>query len=402
MITIDRLSLRGEGLGNGITVARALPGEVVEGDIDDSRIAAPHIVTPSADRVSAPCRHYRTCGGCALMHASDGFVAGWKQSVVAEALRAQGLEAQFLPLITSPPGSRRRATLAGRRLRSGALVGFHGRATDTLTAIPDCHLLDPALIATLPALEALVAEGGSRTAEMRLTMTAYEQGVEVAVQGGKPLDKALRIALPGIAARHRLARLVWGDEVLVQEAPPTLTFGRARVSPPPGAFLQATPQGEAALVAAVRGIVGDARRVADLFAGCGTFALSLAETAEVRAVEGAAPLLAALSLGWRNAQGLKRITTETRDLVRRPLLPDELARLDAVVIDPPRGGAEAQVAEIARAGVPILAHVSCNPVTFAREARSLVQTGYRLGAVQVVDQFRWSSHVELVAGFVRP
>jgi 23S rRNA (uracil1939-C5)-methyltransferase len=401
VITIDRLSLRGEGLGNGLTVARALPGEVVEGEISEGRIAAPRIVSPSVDRVSAPCRHYRTCGGCALMHASDGFVSGWKLGVVAEALRAQGLEAEFLPQITSPPGSRRRATLAGRRLKSGALVGFHGRATGTLTAIPDCRLLDPALLATLPALEALVAKGGSRTAEMRLTVTAYEQGVEVAVQGGKPLDHALRIALPAIAARHRLVRLVWGDEVLVQEAPPTLTFGRAPVSPPPGAFLQATPQGEAALVAAVRGIVGEARRVADLFAGCGTFALTLAETAEVHAVEGAAPLLAALSLGWRNAQGLKRINTETRDLFRRPLLPDELARFDAVVIDPPRAGAEAQVAEIARAAVPIIAHVSCNPVTFAREARALAQAGYRMGPVQVVDQFRWSSHVELVAGFTR-
>lgn len=401
MITIDRLSLRGEGLGNGVTVARALPGEVVEGDIVDNRIASPRIVTPSTDRVSAPCRHYRTCGGCALMHASDGFVAGWKQSVAAEALRAQGLEAEFLPTITSPPGSRRRATLAGRRLKSGALVGFHGRATDTLTAIPDCRLLDPALLATLPALEALVAEGGSRSAEMRLTVTAYEQGVEVAVQGGKPLDTALRVALPGIAAQHRLVRLVWGDEVLVQEAPPTLTFGRARVSPPPGAFLQATPQGEAALVVAVRGIVGEARRVADLFAGCGTFALSLAETAEVHAVEGAAPLLAALSLGWRNASGLKRVTTETRDLFRRPLQPDELAGFDAVVIDPPRAGAQAQVAMLAQARVPVIAHVSCSPATFAREARTLVEAGYRLGHVQIVDQFRWSSHVELVTGFVR-
>jgi 23S rRNA (uracil1939-C5)-methyltransferase len=401
VITIDRLNLRGEGVGGGVTVARALPGEQVEGDIADNRIAAPRILTPSVERVSAPCRHYRTCGGCALMHASDGFVAGWKQGVVAEALRAQGLEAEGLPVVTSPPATRRRATLAGRRLKSGALVGFHGRASDTLTAIPDCRLLDPALIATLPALEALVAEGGSRSAEMRLTVTAYEQGVEVAVQGGKPLDTALRVALPGIAARHRLVRLVWGDEVLVQEAPPTLTFGRARVSPPPGAFLQATPQGEAALLAAVRGIVGPARRVADLFAGCGTFALPLAETAEVHAVEGAAPLLAALALGWRNAPGLKRITTETRDLFRRPLLPDELARFDAVVIDPPRAGAEAQVAEIIRAAVPVIAHVSCNPVTFAREARVLVQAGYRMGPVQVVDQFRWSSHVELVAGFTR-
>lgn len=401
MITIERLNLRGEGVAGNVTVPRSLPGEAVDGEIVDGRIASARILTPSSDRVSAACRHYRTCGGCALMHASEPFTAAWKQSVVIQALKAQGLEAEVLPAITSPPASRRRATFAGRRLKSGAMVGFHGRASETLTAVPECHVLDPALVGTLPALHDLVVEGGSRSAQMRLTVTRFDEGVEVVVDGGKPLDRALRDRLPAIAARRGLVRLVWGAEVLVQQTPPTLVFGRARVSPPPGAFLQATPQGEAALIALVQGIVGEARRVADLFAGCGTFALPLAETAEVHAVEGAAPLLAALALGWRNAPGLKRVSTETRDLFRRPLLPDELARFDAIVIDPPRAGAEAQVAELRRCKVPRVAHVSCNPVTFAREARSLVSAGYRLGPVHVVDQFRWSSHIELVAGFFR-
>jgi 23S rRNA (uracil1939-C5)-methyltransferase len=187
----------------------------------------------------------------------------------------------------------------------------------------------------------------------------------------------------------------------MQPEPPTLGLGRARVSPPPGAFLQATPQGEAALRNAVQEAVGPARRIADLFAGCGTFALPLAETAEVLAVEGSAAMLAALDQGWRMAPGLKRVTCETRDLFRRPLMPDELAGFEAVVIDPPRAGAEAQVAELARADVPVIAAVSCNPVTFARDARALVQAGYRLDWVQVVDQFRWSAHVELAARFTR-
>jgi len=401
MTRIERLNLRGEGIAGGVTVARALPGELVEGEALAGRIAQPKIVTPSADRVAAPCRHYRACGGCALQHASDGFVEAWKTAVVRQALAGQGLEAPFRPTLTSPAGSRRRATLAGRRLKSGALVGFHGRASDSVTAIPDCRLLDPALIAALPALEALVAEGGSRKGELRLTVTLYPQGIDVAVEDGKPLDRALRQSLPQIAGAHRLARLTWNGEGLFQDQPPMLAMGRARVSPPPGAFLQATPQGEAALLAAVREAVGAARRVVDLFAGCGTFALPLAETAEVHAVEGAAPMLAALDLGWRNAAGLKKVTTEARDLFRRPLLPDELRAFGAVVIDPPRAGAEAQIAELAASGVPVIAHVACNPVTFARDARALVQAGYRLDWVQVVDQFRWSAHVELAARFSR-
>ena len=401
MTRIERLNLRGEGVAEGVTVARALPGEIVEGEAEAGRIARPKIVTPSADRVAAPCRHYRACGGCALQHASDGFVEDWKTGVVRQALAGQGLEAPFRPTLTSPAGSRRRATLAGRRLKSGALVGFHGRASDSVTAIPDCLLLDPALIAALPALEALVTEGGARKGELRLTVTLYPQGIDVAVEDGKPLDRALRQSLPQIAGAHRLARLTWNGEGLFQDQPPLLAMGRARVSPPPGAFLQATPQGEAALLAAVREAVGAARQVVDLFAGCGTFALPLAETAEVHAVEGAAPMLAALDHGWRNAPGLKKVTTEARDLFRRPLLPDELRAYAAVVIDPPRAGAEAQIAELAQAGVPVIAHVACNPVTFARDARTLVQAGYRLDWVQVVDQFRWSAHVELAARFSR-
>jgi len=394
---IERLGHRGEGVASGVFIARALPGEVVEGVVESGRIAQPRIVTPSADRVAAPCRHYKACGGCALQHASDDFVAQWKHAVVVQALAAQGLTAEFRPLHTSPARSRRRATLAGRRLKSGALVGFHARASDTLTTVPDCQLLHPTLLAALPALEEVTLAGASRKGELALTVTALEGGIDLSVRGGKPLDTTLRIALPQIAARHALARLTWDGETVYQTQPPRLSFGRATVSPPPGAFLQATADGEATLVAAVLDAVSDARRVADLFAGCGTFALPLAGRAEVHAVEGEAAMLAALDAGWRASAGLKRITIEARDLFRRPLLPDELAQFDALVIDPPRAGAEAQFHEIARAQVPVIAAVSCNPVTFARDAKLLVDAGYRLDWVQLVDQFRWSPHVELAA-----
>ena len=183
--------------------------------------------------------------------------------------------------------------------------------------------------------------------------------------------------------------------------PPVQTFGRARVVPPPGAFLQATAEGAAALTAAVRDTVGAARRVADLFAGCGTFSLPLAETAEIHAVEGDPPMLAALDAGWRATPGLKAVTTEARDLFRRPLTPGELDRFDAVVIDPPRAGAQAQAQALAAARTPVIAAVSCNPVTFARDAAILVAGGYRLEDLQVIDQFRWSGHVEIAAAFRR-
>ena len=403
-LRVERLGHRGDGVAEGIFIARTLPGELVEGTVEDGRIARPRILEPSAHRVTAPCAHYRACGGCALQHASDAFVAAWKQAVVENALRAQGIFAAFRPIHTSPPSSRRRAVLAGRRLKAGAIVGFHARASDTLTAIPGCLLLAPRLMAALPGLEALVAAGASRKGEMALTVTVLDQGPDVAVQGGKPLDAALRIELPQIAARHGFARLAWAGETVFQPQPPTLAMGRARVSPPPGAFLQATTEGEGALVAAVREALEGARRVADLFAGCGTFTLPLAETAEVHAVEGSPAMLAALDDGWRGAPGLKRVTTEARDLFRRPLLADELARFDALVIDPPRAGAEAQMRALAAAGdaaPATLAAVSCNPVTFARDAKILLEAGYRIDWVQVIDQFRWSPHVELAARLSR-
>lgn len=404
-LTVSRLGHLGDGVAEGpdgpVFVPGALPGEVVEGEVAGGRMTAPKIAEPSALRIKAPCPHYRACGGCSLMHVREEFLAGWKAEVVRTALAAQGLEAPLRPVVTSPPRSRRRATFHGRRTKNGAVVGFHGCASDTLAAVPQCLLVTPGLLATFPALEALTAEGASRKGELALTVTATEGGPDVAVAGGKPLDDTLRRSLPALAERFALARLTWDGEAVALRAAPEVRLGPARVALPPGAFLQATAEGEAALLAAVEEAVGPARRVADLFAGAGTFALPLARAAEVHAVEGDAAMIAALERGWRGVGGLKRLTAEARDLFRRPLLPEELARFDAAVIDPPRAGAEAQVAELARSGVPRIAHVSCNPVTFARDARTLVSAGYRLGFVQVVDQFRWSPHIELAAAFAR-
>lgn len=401
-LTITRLGHHGDGIADGpVFVPRTLPGEVVEGEIAQGRMAAPRILIPSPDRIAAPCRHYKACGGCALQHARDRFVTNWKEGVLRQALAAQGLDAAFRAAHISPLGTRRRATFSGRKLKKGALVGFHARASDTLTAVPDCLILHPDLTAALPLLEDLVAFAGSRKGELALALTVSDTGLDLSVSGGKPLDGPLRADLGGWAGRNGLARLAWNDEVVALASPPAHRFGRAVVTPPPGAFLQATEPAQSALQAAVTEAVGDAARVADLFAGCGTFALPLAERAEVHAVESVAAMLAALDHGWRHATGLKRVTHQVRDLFRNPLLPEDLARFDAVVIDPPRAGAEAQARALAESRVPRIAAVSCNPVTFARDAKILTEGGYRLQWVQMIDQFRFSPHVELAAAFTR-
>lgn len=403
--TIDRLSLLADGVAHGpegtVHVAMALPGEVVEGTVENGRIAAPSIVTPSPDRIKAPCPQYRACGGCLLQHASDSFVAGWKAQVVETALAGRGIAAKIERVETSPEFSRRRATFSGRRTKKGTLVGFHARASDTVVEVPNCRILRPELLAVLPALNEMTAAGSSRKGEISFAVTLSEAGLEIAAKGGKEMEPALFQTLAGLAERHDFARLSWDAETVAARRPALQSFGAARVNPPPGAFLQATAAGEAALVDFVRKATEGAAKIADLFAGCGTFALPLAATAEVHAVESEAAMLTALDKGWRNAQGLKRLTHEARDLFRRPLLPDEIDRFDAVVIDPPRAGAEAQVAEIAASKLRNLTYVSCNPVTFARDAERLVQAGFVLTHAIVVDQFRYSAHIELAARFLR-
>lgn len=405
IITIERLGHLGDGIAQGeagpIFVAGMLPGEVVEGRLDGDRLMDVRIVTPSAARVKPPCPHARTCGGCLMQHASDATVADWKTASVEGALAGQGLHAPLRPILTSPSRSRRRATFAARRTKGGAMIGFHARGSDALVLIPQCQLVHPDLMAAMPGLEELVRLGGSRTQELSLMVTRALGGPDVVVTGGKPLDSALRLELARVVEAHALARLTWDGETVALRATPIQTLGKAKVAPPPGAFLQATDHGEKALLETVRDALGPQKKIVDLFAGIGTFALPLAELAEVHAVEGDPAMVAALDKAARNTEGLKPIRAEARDLFRRPLEPDEFKHVTGVVIDPPRAGAEAQVRCLASSKVPVIAMVSCNPVTFARDAKLLVQAGYRLDWVQVVDQFRWSAHVELVGRFVR-
>lgn len=406
---VERLGRRGDGVAVGdagrALAALTLPGEVIEGEVTEGRLAAPRIVTPSPDRVRPVCGHYRACGGCSLMHASDGFTSAWKRQVVETALAARGLPAPIDGVHVSPTRSRRRAVLSGRRTKKGALVGFHARASDVIVDLFECHVMRPEITAALPLLRRITVAGASRSGELSLTVIHGPAGLDLTVTGGKPMDPALFQTLAALADEGDLARLTWqdqtGDGQSITRRPPALPMGRTQVVPPPGGFLQATAEGEAALQSAVRDFTAGASRIVDLFSGCGTFSLPLAQQATVHAVEGLAAPLAALDAAWRIAPGLNRITTEIRDLARHPLLADELDRFDTIVIDPPRAGAEAQAREIAASDVRSVAFVACDPVNFARDAQVLADGGLALKRLRVVDQFRWSPHVEIVAQFVR-
>lgn len=404
-INIERLSIQGDGIATGpdgpVYVPYTLPDEEIEGEVVGNRIPNPRILTPSDYRVRPPCPHFKTCGGCALQHVEEGFLADWKVEVVETALAAHGLKAEIRPTITSPENSRRRATFAGRRTKKGAMVGFHGRASDSIIAIPSCTLLHPSIMAAIPAMEALCKIGAARKGSISIAITQTENGPDIGVSGAKEADAAILTTLGQMSETFKLSRLSWNGEVVALRAPPSQSFSGISVTPPPSAFLQATEFGENALTKAVIESVGPAKNIIDLFAGCGTFSLPLAKQARVLAVEGKASLLSALDSGWREADGLKTVQTEKRDLFRNPLLPEDLTKFDAVIIDPPRAGAKAQCEALAGSNPPRIAFVSCNPVTFARDAKTLCEAGFTIDWIQVVDQFRWSPHVELVAQFTR-
>lgn len=400
-IDIQRLGLHGDGIADGpIYAPLTLPGETVEGEIDGTRLTNMRVVTPSEHRVKAPCRHFKSCGGCQLQHASDDFLSEWKVEVVRQALAAQRLEADLRPILTSPPKSRRRAVFSARRTKKAALVGFHARASDVIVEIPDCQLLHPDLLPAREVILQLCQIASSRKGEVSANVTLSDAGIDMAVVGGKPLDGPLLARLALEVERFKLARLTWDGEVVATRAVPAQSFGAASVVPPPGAFLQATVEGETALLNSVKAAITQGDSGIDLFAGCGTFTLPLAMTYRMHGVEGDKAMVDAMDAGWRMAQGLKPVTVEARDLFRNPIVSEDL-KYDFAVIDPPRAGAEAQVAELAKSDLSEIAYVSCNPVTFARDATTLVAAGYHLDWVQTVDQFRWSSHVELASSFVR-
>ena len=387
---ILRLAARGDGVGeSGNFHPLAAPGD---------RVLAGGAVEPGPHRQVPPCRHFPECGGCQLQHVDDEAYAGFLRDRIASALAAQGVPApDILPAHISPPTSRRRASL---RAGKGGALGFNAEASHRVVDMRECHILRPELFALVAPLRSLLrALKPAATAGVRLTLA--DQGVDLLLEKVEAESLAAAEGLGAFAAEHRLARLAlddgYGAQTRWEPEPVTVTLGGVQVPLPHGAFLQATADGEAALVEAVRRAVGGARIVADLFAGLGTFALSL--EGRVLAVEGARD--SALALKAAADRAGRPVFVDHRDLYRRPLDAAELGRFEAVVLDPPRAGAREQAALLARSGVPRIAYVSCNPSTFARDAALLIEGGYRLSWVEPVGQFRWSTHVELVGAFNR-
>jgi len=407
-LTITGIGHRGDGVadtpGGAIYVPYTLPGEVVTVDKvagHPDRRHLVHIDRPSQERVPAVCKHFGQCGGCALQHWSLAEYHLWKRSLVVEALANAGLIAPVDEVIIDAHGQgRRRAVLHARRGTHDVLeVGFTAPRAHHIVAIDSCPILAPGLNGAIKAAWAIAEILKPAQKPLDIQVTATDSGMDVDVRGSGSLNAAMTTALAKLVEAHKLARLTRHGELVAQRGQPMLTVGRAQVPLPPGSFLQATALGEDTLAKLVMEHVGKAKRVADLFAGIGTFALRLAEKARVTAADSEAGAVKALERGAQMTSGLKPVEAVARDLFRRPYLPMELKGFDAVVFDPPRQGAEAQARELAKSNVKTIVGVSCDATTFARDANILVAGGYKLARVTAVDQFRWSHHVEMVGKF---
>ncbi|MER9352753.1 class I SAM-dependent RNA methyltransferase [Mesorhizobium sp. M0514] len=402
--TIKRLGSQGDGVAETETgelfIPFTLPGETVTAARERDRAMLMAVLETSPLRIDPACRHFTECGGCAVQHLQADAYQQWKRDKVVHALK--GIAGDIGALVPCAPHTRRRAVLAARRADTGMLLGFHRHLSPEIIPIEECPISLPEIVAALDRLRSVADLVCATTKSFRMAVTVTGSGLDVAVyESGKLGENQRRVASNFIMA-NGFARLSIDDEIVIEPKKPVVMFGTVAVAIPPGAFLQATQAAEQTMADLVGGHLKRARKVADLFAGCGSFALRLAAKSEVHAVEGDAAALSALDRGSRFATGLKRVTGERRDLFRRPLTFKELNAFDGVVFDPPRAGAEDQSKQIARSDVPFVAAVSCNPVTLARDLRILIDGGYILKSVTPIDQFLWSPHVEAVALLEKP
>jgi 23S rRNA (uracil1939-C5)-methyltransferase len=408
-LAIGRIGHRGDGVADAaaepVYVPGTLPGETVEVERvpghPDRRLLV-RIEKPSAERVAPICPHFGVCGGCALQHWSSAPYRDWKRNLVLEALRQAGIDAPVADLIDAHGNGRRRAVFHARRGTHDVLkVGFSAARVHHIVAIDRCPILAKELDGALPAAWAIAEALGNAGKPLDIQVTATDAGLDVDVRGSGPLTTSHTAALAHVAELHGLARLTRHGELVAQRKTPIVRIGAASVALPPAAFLQPTAEGERVLAQLVLSACTGAKAVADLFSGIGPFTLRLAKQARVVAVDNDEAAIAALGRAAATTPGQKPIDTELRDLFKHPLVVTELDGFDAVVFDPPRQGAQAQSRELAASKVPLVVAVSCNPATFARDMRDLVEGGYRLAAVTPVDQFRYSAHVEIVARLER-
>jgi 23S rRNA (uracil1939-C5)-methyltransferase len=403
-VTIRDLGARGDGIAeDGILVPYALPGERVAIHREGRRAELLGVEQASADRVAPFCPYFMRCGGCRTQHLARPAELAWKRGHVAQALSQARLEVEPAPAIEAHGDGRRRITLHVREIDGRAEVGLMAARSHELVPIDHCPITVPALHPAPEVARRLAVPLGHGRKPLDVAVTATDQGLDVDLRGHGPVSAGVGAALVRIAGELGLARLSLHGERLMEAEPVSVTDGRSRLYPAPGGFLQATAAGQAVLTDLALSALGPrAKRVADLFSGCGPLSLALAREAAVQAVEADAAALAGLDRSARAATGLRAITRERRDLFRRPLLPIELDAFDAVVFDPPRAGAEAQARQLAASRVPLVVGIACDAGTFARDAATLVAGGYRLERVTPVDQFRHSDHVEMVGVLRRP
>ncbi len=400
-VCVAELGARGDGIadidGRRVYVPGAAPGDIAY--FEDDKLVR---LDPGPERAEMRCPHYGPCGGCNLQHVSDETYATWLKTPIRSALAQHGLDADILPAIVSPPQSRRRATFVARWSGGRLQVGFSAARSHHTVDLDACATISAEIVADIPAFRRFIDKDLAKKADGRAHLTQTDQGLAITLSGIDVDDVTVRLEAAALAERlPDCCSISDADgEILWQAQLPTITLSGVRVPLPSSAFLQATKDGETALINCVKTLMGDAKRIADIFSGLGTFSYALAHKARVDAFEGSGAAISAMQRAQR-PKGMKSVTLHHRDLFRRPLAADELRTFEAVVIDPPRAGAKAQSTNLANANVDIIAAVSCNPATFARDARLLVDGGYSLGAIQPVGQFLWSTHVELVAGFSR-
>ncbi len=409
-LVIDHVGHLGDGIalteGQAVYVPYTLGGETVEvapvpGHHPDRRRLL-QVEHASPERIAPFCPHFGICGGCAIQHWETEHYRAWKRELVVATLAQARIACEVHPLIDAHGRGRRRITLHARIGQQDVLkVGFAAAHSHDIIPVDRCPILDPGLSGALDAAWAIAEPLISVGKPLDIQMTATDNGLDVDVRGSGPLPAALIAKLSRLAEQRGLARLTRHGELVLMRTPPTIAIGTARVTLPPGSFLQATVAGEEALAALVADHCRRAKHVADLFCGVGPFALRLATKSRISAFDSDAGAVTALQKAATATSGLKPIKAETRDLFRRPLMPQELRDYDAVVFDPPRQGAQAQVQQLAASKVPVVVAVSCNIATFARDARILIDGGYQIEGVTPVDQFRHTPHVELVARFKR-
>ncbi len=404
-LSIERLGSRGEGIatydGQRLYVPYALAGETVNAEIEGDHARLVEIIVPSSDRIAPMCRHFGECGGCAVQNLQHDAYAAWKRSLVEIALRKAGLDVPVAQLADAHGAGRRRVTFHARFAQDETRVGFMAARSHRLIEIDACPLLTAELAPALAAARVLAAALASRGKPLDLAMTATPSGLDVDLRGAGPLTNAEHAVLVDAARTLDLARLTNHGRLVMLGRAPSVDVGGVRTPLPPGAFLQATQAGEEALSRHVLAAASGTKNVADLFCGVGAFALPLARFAAVAAYDSNAPAIAALQMAAHGASGLRPVRAECRDLYERPLSARELAPFDGVVFDPPRAGAPAQSAELAKSVVPLVIAVSCNAQTFCRDAAILRDGGYRTEEIIPIDQFRFSPHLELLAVFRR-